>query len=595
MKYGKILSISSLVVVLCLLALVIPATPCLAQSIALFPTSGPASSTVQLTGSGFGAYTIVYIFFDTTNVASAAVTAGNISATFAVPATYTTAQTVPVTAQHTTNTYNPANQIAYTTFTVTAALVSLSATSGNVSDQITVNGSGFATSSTITFYWDNNSTGTTTTSNSSGTFTGIVFTIPDSYRGSHTFKAQDATGKSATATFTVQQKITANPTSGGVDDQVTINGTGFTANSTITFYWDNTSTGTTTATTSTGSFPNFAFTVPSSSRGSHIIKAQDASNYSATATFTIQERITITPTSGSSGTTITVTGTGFGNNRTITIRFNSIQVTTSPASIPTGTTGSFTGSFDVPANSAGSYVVEASDGTYTSSANFSIVTEASLSETTGHVGSTITISGSGFTPNGQVEISYDGIPITTTPANSLGEFSATFDIPESTGGNHNITATDTLNTINTTFIMETTPPDAPVPLEPADDTKSGSRAFFDWEDVTDPSGVEYTLQVATDADFTSTSIILEKTGLTESEYTLTDEEKLESVSEEEPYYWRARAVDGALNNSDWTTPASFRVGFTFSIPTWGIYVLFGIGALLLGVLGFWLGRRTAYY
>ena len=124
-------------------------------------------------------------------------------------------------------------------------------------------------------------------------------------------------------------------------------------------------------------------------------------------------------------------------------------------------------------------------------------------------------------------------------------------------------------------------------------SKSKSQVFFDWEDVTDPSGVKYTLQVATDADFTN--VILQKPDLTESEYTLTDEEKLESVGEEEPYYWRVRAVDGAFNNSAWTTPASFRVGFIFNIPTWGIYLLFGIGALLLGVLGFWLGRRTAYY
>ena len=127
------------------------------------------------------------------------------------------------------------------------------------------------------------------------------------------------------------------------------------------------------------------------------------------------------------------------------------------------------------------------------------------------------------------------------------------------------------------------------------DIKATSEAYFDWEDVTDPSGVTYTLQIATTEDFTEDAIVLEKAGLTQSEYTITKEEKLPSVSKETPYHWHVRAVDLASNESQWSGTGSFYVGFTMSLPQWVIYTLCGVGALLLGVLGFWLGRKTAYY
>ena len=125
---------------------------------------------------------------------------------------------------------------------------------------------------------------------------------------------------------------------------------------------------------------------------------------------------------------------------------------------------------------------------------------------------------------------------------------------------------------------------------------------FDWcgdatdlsQEVTDDSRpIIYTLQIATEEDFAEDSIALEKTGLTQSEYTITKEERLNSVSKENPYYWRVKAVDAASNES-WSGTGSFYVGFSWSLPQPVIYTLFGIGALLLGVLGFWLGRKTAY-
>jgi len=142
--------------------------------------------------------------------------------------------------------------------------------------------------------------------------------------------------------------------------------------------------------------------------------------------------------------------------------------------------------------------------------------------------------------------------------------------------------------------MESEAPPVPVPLLPEAGGKAKAEAYFDWEDVSDPSGVTYTLQIASDENFTEDSIVLEREGLTESEYTLTEEERLESTKKEAPYYWRVKAVDRASNESEWSTPASFHVGFSITLPDWAMYVIYVVGAVVVGFIGFWFGRRTTY-
>ncbi|UCH51437.1 MAG: hypothetical protein JSV54_01320, partial [Chloroflexota bacterium] len=103
--------------------------------------------------------------------------------------------------------------------------------------------------------------------------------------------------------------------------------------------------------------------------------------------------------------------------------------------------------------------------------------------------------------------------------------------------------------------MESMAPPLTPPLVPAVGSTQGAATHFDWEDVDDPSGVEYILQVGADAELTE--IVVEKIGLADSEYTLTVEEQLEV--RDAPYYWRVRAVDGAANNGRWTMSILFYV------------------------------------
>ena len=601
MKHSKIFRTLALIIILSLLLLAMPATPALAQTITLTPNSGTAGTTVTITGYGFTPSTLFYILLDYTYTGyyATASTTGTITRPFTIPSA-TTPGIHTVTVQDTL-TYGTGTVVASNYFTVTQVQITLSPLSGYVGDQIIISGTGFAGGSAITFYWDNIIvSGATTTATTTGSFT-YTFTIPSGSQGSHTIKAQDASSNYTTATVTVLQKITVTPTSGAVSDTVSISGTGFAASSSITLYFDNVSISAgTTTTNANGSFTNNLFTIPSSSRGSHTIKAQDASSNYATTPCTITERLTITPTSGPSGTTVTVSGTGFSASTPIAIRYNNVLVTTSPPAKYTDATGSFTVDFDVPSGIAGTYSVVATDGTYTASASFVATFDATISQPTseaspGYAGMEVSVTGTGFRPNAAVTITYTSDPIllATVTTDATGAFSATITIPPSIGGNHTITVTDGITTKQFTFVMESAAPPAPALLLPEEGIKVKAEPSFDWEDVDDPSGVTYTLQIASDAGFSIT--VLEKTGLTSSEYAITEEEKLESVSKEEPYYWRVKAIDGASNESE-SEVRSFSTGFQWpAFVGWPLYLVIGIGGLFLLIFGFWLGRRTAYY
>jgi hypothetical protein len=104
------------------------------------------------------------------------------------------------------------------------------------------------------------------------------------------------------------------------------------------------------------------------------------------------------------------------------------------------------------------------------------------------------------------------------------------------------------------FSVDTTPPAVPALISPSNGVKTNDATpTLDWGDVTDPSGVTYDLQVASDANFSSP--IINQTGLDVSNYTA-------SPLAGGTYYWRVKAVDGANNESSWSTAWSFAIDTT---------------------------------
>ncbi len=408
--------------------------------------------------------------------------------------------------------------------------------------------------------------------------------------------------------FVIDGEIELDPDEGQVGTEVEISGEGLRNNQKITIEYDGDDVDIAGGDEQTDSDSRFTCTIiiPESTIGNHIITVIDESGNTPEAEFSVEPKITITPTSQAVGKAVIVNGTGFAERAEgITITVDGHAVSTNPLSITTNSKGSFSSSFLVPFDAGeGFSKVRASHGSFNTAevqlTTFILAIPADISLTPitsltspGHVGMEFTIRGSEFIANTPVTITYgngQAITIATVTTDDRGDFSANFTAPPSIAGTHTVTTTDGTNTVTFTFIMESEAPPMPMPLLPEAATTIEAKAYFDWEDVEDLSGVIYTLQIASDKYFTT--IVLEKKGLTNSEYTITEEEKLEPT-EKEAYYWRVKAADSAFNESEWTTPGLFYVGFSrTSIPGWVLYIWIGLGILLLAILGFWVRRRT---
>lgn len=139
--------------------------------------------------------------------------------------------------------------------------------------------------------WDSGEPYVSITTTSGGALpAGVTLTVPTVPRG--TYDVQVAvpydTTPDASAPFVVTPEVTLSASSGNVGDTRTVSGSGFKASSTVTIYYDGNSVGTDT-TDAAGTFTGFTFTVPSSTRGTHKVKAKDSVGYSPEVNFTILE------------------------------------------------------------------------------------------------------------------------------------------------------------------------------------------------------------------------------------------------------------------------------------------------------------------
>jgi len=417
----------------------------------------------------------------------------------------------------------------------------------------------------------------------------------------------------AIAEFTViGGQITLDPDEGPVATEVEITGAEFSSRDDIIIEYDGDEVDLEgdDETDSYGEFVSFIL-IPESTAGIHTITIT-VSGSEVETEFTVEPEVILSPTSGEADTTVTVSGAGFGRREEVTIYFNNTGLATATADGQ----GSFDFTFSVPELEAGIYTLEAEDDDENlDTAKFTITvpspptpsptpspapspspTTASISSSSGHVGKNIVIGGAGFEAGGIIIVKYDGEEVAAATAGSDGMFMATFRVPVSEYGSHIVTVSDGTNTEQFTFTVESTPPPAPAPLVPEMGVEVKPPIAFDWKNVVDDSPpVTYTFQIATTEDFSADSIVLEKKGLTTSIYSVTEKDQEDLVGQEAPYYWRVRAVDGASNEGEWTGAGQFYIAPPFSMPSWVIYTLIGLGGLVLFAVGYWLGRRTAYY
>ena len=579
---------------------------------------------------------------------------------------------------------------------VAAPLLELSPDSGAVGTTVTISGENFDSfkGDEIYIFFDGEEiSASPVVVPQTGSFH-LDFNIPeDAEPGKHTIRARTEWGSTlSTSTFTVlEPEISLSTESGVVGSKLVVDGEGFYANKVVSVYYDTKILGTLTA-SATGEF-SYSFNVPDSTAGTHDIIAANAKDNYYEVEFEVIPWITINPVTGAVGSIMEVSGNGFASKSDISVFFQYDEV----AYAKTDESGTFgLASFNVPLAPPGTYDITVKDEEKnTVKYEFSITAGASIDQTTASVGSELTVSGTGFEANGEIGIEFDGVAVATIAADSSGSFQIVFKVPASKHGEHVITVNDGVNTRQLVFEIESEAPPVPAPLLPGDGNETKAATYFDWEDVDDPSSpLRYQLQIASDGDFafvvmektlaeseyilsdemalaavtedspyywrvkaidgaanesewsaprsflvlapstpslllpendgeaeaqayfswedvTSlsppvtyqlqvasaedfTELVLEKGGLAESEYTVTEEDKLAAVKKDAPYYWRVRAIDDNGNESEWSAPGSFTVGFYLALPNWALYILIAFGAIIIGFLAFWLGRRTAF-
>ena len=76
-----------------------------------------------------------------------------------------------------------------------------------------------------------------------------------------------------------------------------------------------------------------------------------------------------------------------------------------------------------------------------------------LSPTTGSIGSSVHITGTGFDPNHEVTVTFGLFVVATSTTNNIGEFSVDFPTPLSLPGSHTVSATDGSNSDSATFTV----------------------------------------------------------------------------------------------------------------------------------------------
>jgi len=291
--------------------------------------------------------------------------------------------------------------------------------------------------------------------------------------------------------------------------------------------------------------------------------------------------LSVLPASGAVGTKVTVTGENFASYKgdDIHLFLGNQQVTISPITIPQ--TGSFSFDFNIPAETEpGRYQIRVEGGLGTLALTlFTILkAEIGLDSKAGVVGTTLTINGQGFYANRMVSFYYDNRLLGSEAASGTGGFSYSFTVPDGTAGKHKFVATN----------AEGHSAEAEFEMLPSIILNATSAAAGD---ILAVSGSGFAFRSSIDVYFRHDEVAYAKTNEFGS-FKVT----LFNIPEMAPDTYDVTAIDkdGNKGEATFTIIAEAKLDKT-TPPNWVTYTLFGVGALAISLLAFWLGRKTTYH
>src|SRR5208282_629150 len=392
-------------------------------SIALVPMSGPVSTAVTITGSGFSSGDVgacTSVLSTPTNIVAAPTC--TISATGTITGSSFTVSTSALLGAYIVTVKGSTGDLASATFVVTTTVPSLTLTpnSGPVLLGVSMTGSGFNTGdagacASVLSTPSNIVAAPTCTITNTGQLITSSFTVSSGASpGIYIVTVKGSTGDFATAAFTVTLNtatLVLTPNSGPVLTAVTMTGSGFNtadvgACSSTLSTPSNIVAAPTCTINSGGQLTTSSFTVSSGATpGTYVVTVKGSSGDTGAATFTVTTNlptITLTPNAGAPSTGVTVTGSGF-NSADVG---SCTSVLSTPTNIVTASTCSITASGQLTGSSF-TVSITATPGTYVvtvkgssgdiASANFVVIgPEIALSPASGPGSTIVIVSGSQF-------------------------------------------------------------------------------------------------------------------------------------------------------------------------------------------------------
>ena len=194
---------------------------------------------------------------------------------------------------------------------------------------------------------------------------------------------------------------------------------------------------------------DIVFAVPVVSLGEHVVYLVDNATQTSDSTVFVvtsaQIRIEgVSPPTGPVGTGVYFSGSGATPNGEVRVYFDEQNVANTTAM----DWGWWSASFEVPDVKSGSYIITASDVTSntTDTATFTVTAPPTIqvSPSEAPIGSKITITGEGFTPNTGIFLSFEDLLLfSPIIIDENGEFNVTLFIPMVNSGNYTIKTTVT--------------------------------------------------------------------------------------------------------------------------------------------------------
>ena len=595
-------------------AVFVPSLPVSAAPvITLIPSSGAVGTTITISGTVFDSYKgdTIHIFFDTREIDFSPITVPS-GGSFTTPPFVIPSDAAP--GKHEIGVKRQTTDSSFfisTFFTVDATALTLDAVEGPTSTAINISGSGFYISSPVTLYYFNPNAQkiATVTASPTGKFV-RSFIIPPGPGGLHKITGSNDQGNSAEVQYKVLSQIKLNLDSAGPGDSLNVQGAGFAASSIVNIFFGSLNV----ATAGTDALGNFEseFNVPDVKPLSYDIKSQDDKGNTSTSRFTVTAGAKLSVDTGSVGSQLTVRGGGFKAGATITVYYDGKSIATTAAD----NNGDFTVTIIIPPSDGGIHVISISDGTTTTrELPFSVETQPPpVPALLLPLDSSLTRAEAYFD---WLDVTDVSVPVTydLEIASDRNFSTAVLHKTGLTKSQYTLTANETLaadfknapyfwrvkavdgagnvSEWSDPWVFYISVPSVPALLLPTSDSPVELPIRFSWQAVSSLSPpVTYHLQIAKDLDFTSP--LLDKTGLDNSELLVSKDDNLK-FKKGVTYYWRVQAVDAARNTSGWSTAGSFVFAPVSAFPSWATYTLISIGAVIVALLAFRLGRKTAFH